>query len=157
MGSVETLFSQGVPALNFSPGFDAMSNLEQLPLLHPFGTNTRQFVSYDVSGGNADNHFLKAFTKYIDDNGESVIFDEIGPGCLYRQQMNVWIDYINNNLVPNENWGRGRIKYYFDNESKPRINMSLDEFFRCHIDLSLHLYVSLIARHIKARNCTDLL
>ena len=109
-----------------------MSNLAQLPLLHPFGTNTRQFISYDVSGGNTDYHFEKAFTKYIDDNGESVIFDEIGPGCLFRQQRNVWCHFINNDLVPQEGWGSGRIKYYFDFESKPTINMTLDEFFRCH-------------------------
>jgi hypothetical protein len=132
LGSFKIMFSQSVPALDFSSGFDAMSNMEQLPLLHQFGTETKQFISFDVSGGNIDYEFEKSFTKYIDDNGESVIFDEIGPGCLYRQQMNVWCHFINNDLVPREGWGNGRIKYYFDFESNPSINLTLDEFFRCH-------------------------
>jgi hypothetical protein len=53
-----------VPELKF--GFDAMRNIEQLPLLFPNGTQTRQPLSYDPTGGNWDHHFTAAFTKYVE-------------------------------------------------------------------------------------------
>lgn len=111
-------------------GFDAMVHPELLPYLYPSGTQTKQFSSYDTSGDNTDGDFLRSFTKYIDKNGEYVFFDEFGPGCLYRQQMNVWL-YINNNkriLFPDA--GKTRIKYYSDGEFHPRIDLTLDELFK---------------------------
>ena len=67
-----------------------MEHPELLPLFLPEGTETRQSSSYDPSGSNNDGNFKTAYTKYIDTNGEYVIFDASGPGCLYRQQINVW-------------------------------------------------------------------
>src|ERR1019366_7270702 len=130
LGSLDSGFSQSGTALNIATGFESMANLDQLPLLHPFGTQTKQFASFDVSGGNMDWDFQKAFTKYVDGNGESVIFDEIGPGCLFRQQMNVWVGWKGGVMLTDEGWGRARIKYYFDDEAKPTIDLTLDEFFR---------------------------
>ena len=129
LGSSVAGFSQSGAPLTTVSGFEAMANLERLPLLHPFGTQTKQFASFDVSGGNVDWDFGKAFTKYVDDNGESVIFDEIGPGCLFRQQMNVWVGWKEGMLLK-EGWGQARIKYYFDDEAIPRIDMTIDELFR---------------------------
>ena len=80
----------GAVALPAAPGLPAMEHPELLPLFPPEGTETRQFSSYDPSGSNNDGNFKTAFTKYIDANGEYVIFDASGPGCLYRQQINVW-------------------------------------------------------------------
>ncbi len=73
-----------------APGLPSMRQIEALPLLFPNGTVTKQFSSYDPTGGNGDGNFKSSYTKYIDDNGEFVIFDASGPGCLYRQQYNVW-------------------------------------------------------------------
>lgn len=126
-------------------GIDAMSRVDELPLLFPNGTETKQFISYDPTGGNYDHHFLSAFTKYIDstktENGawekEYVIFDAAGPGCLYRQQMNTWANWnekgehvrlLNNNARCNAN-----IRYYFDNETRPRIDMSVSELFGAEV------------------------
>jgi hypothetical protein len=112
------------------PGFDAMQNIDHLPLLFPHTSVTRQVLSYDVSSGNNDGSFTKAFVKYYDKNGEAVIFDEYGPGCLYRQQMNVWVGYGGPTLLlfnPDET--NARIRYYFDDEPKPRLDAGLDDLF----------------------------
>jgi hypothetical protein len=127
-------------------GFDAMSNIEHLPLLFPNGTLTKQPLAYDATGGNWDHHFLAAFTQYIDSfkqpDGttikEYVIFDDYGPGVLYRQQMNAWYDTYRDTkesgiFLPygeiNHPRANANILYYFDDEKEPRINMHLKDFF----------------------------
>lgn len=113
----------------FNYGFEAMSAIERLPLLFPSGTQTKQFISYDATGANTDGDFLHSFTKYIDSKGEHVIFDEYGPGCLYRQQMNVWYNFIQSRKrFPQA--GKAKIRYYFDDEKNPRIDCTLDELYR---------------------------
>jgi hypothetical protein len=59
----------------------------------------------------------------INDNNEYVFFDEIGPGFLSRQQMNVWVKQFK---FPGD---QIHIRYYFDDEPKPRIDMTFDEYF----------------------------
>jgi hypothetical protein len=124
-------------------GIEAMSNFSQLPLLFPDGTETKQQSSYDPTGKNWDHNFPSAFVKYIDTirlsdgswKKEYVIFDDYGPGVLYRQQMNAWYD---RSKIPNGwlAWGEAdqpranaNILYYFDDEKEPRINMPLKDFF----------------------------
>ncbi len=106
-----------------APGLPTMAHPELLPLLPPDGTETRQSSSYDPSGANNDGNFINAYTKYIDTNGEYVIFDASGPGCLYRQQINVW------SRGRKKAAGLAHIKYYFDDESKPRVDATIDDFF----------------------------
>ncbi len=113
----------GIEVTRLAPGLQSMQQIEALPLLFPNGTTTIQFSSYDPSGNNGDGDFQNSYTKYIDDNGEYVIFDASGPGCLYRQQYNVW----SKGRVPEA--GNVRIKYYFDDEAEPRIDISADELF----------------------------
>jgi hypothetical protein len=124
-------------------GAEAMTNLGQLPLLFPNGTRTRQPLAYDASGGNYDHHFLAAFAQGVEtvkladgsEVKEYVIFDEYGPGCLYRQQMNAWIDGSEHpdRWVPRGRLDQPRaaanIRYYFDDEKEPRIDRHLGEFF----------------------------
>jgi hypothetical protein len=91
--------------------------LETLPFLQT-AAQTRQFCSYDRAG---DNYDAEYFPLYFGADGECVIFDAMGPGCLYRQQMNIWY------AAPVY---RGiHIRYYFDNEAKPRIDMDVSLFF----------------------------
>lgn len=113
----------GALACPVAPGLSAMEHPELLPLLPPDGTETRQSSSYDPSGSNNDGNFTNAYTKYIDTNGEYVIFDASGPGCLYRQQINVW------SRGRKKQAGLSHIKYYFDNESRPRVDMTIDDLF----------------------------
>jgi hypothetical protein len=99
-------------------GFEAMRHVELLPNFLPNGTQTKQFITYDPEGQNRSGFF-----KRYEENGEYVFFDEIGPGCLYRQQMNVFSHLTK---FPNE---KARIRFYFDDETKPRIDMTFAEFF----------------------------
>jgi hypothetical protein len=99
-------------------GFDALEHPELLPFFPPNGTQTKQFITYDPAGENRSGFF-----KRYEENGEYVFSDEIGPGCLYRQQMNVfskWTKFPHDEI---------RIRYYFDDEPKPRIDMTFAEFF----------------------------
>lgn len=82
------------------------------------GTETHQFTSYDRSG---DNYDAEYFSLYTEANGECVIFDTMGPGCLYRHHMNIWHDH--------DIYKGISIRYYFDDESKPRIDMDISLFF----------------------------
>lgn len=104
-------------------GLATMEHPELLPLFPPDGTETRQSSSYDPSGSNNDGNFRTAYTKYIDTNGEYVIFDASGPGCLYRQQINVW------SRGRKKGAGEGHIRYYFDGESRPRVDATIDDLF----------------------------
>jgi hypothetical protein len=124
-------------------GLAAMRDIGSLPLLFPNGTQTRQTLSYDPTGGNWDHHFQAAFVKYPEAHREAdgteiteyVIFDEYGPGCLYRQQMNAWFDRsgIPNGWRPvgelNQPRADANIRCYFDDESQPRVDLHLKEFF----------------------------
>jgi len=102
-------------------GFGAMEHPELLPVLLPNGTQTKQFSAYDTSGGNRDGG-MERFRRY-DENGEYVFFDEIGPGCLYRQQANVFTA-----LAPFPSTDV-RIRMYFDDETAPRLDMTFAEYF----------------------------
>lgn len=96
-------------------GVPAFSALERLPYLHQ-GVQTHQYSSYDRSGDNYDADY---FPLYTDANGECVLFDAFGPGCLYRLHLNIW-----NGDVSGVN-----IRFYFDDELRPRIDMDVTTFY----------------------------
>ena len=102
-------------------GLEAMERPDLLPYLPANGTQTKQFITYDTSARN--NSSALNFKRYAE-NGEWVFFDEFGPGCLYRQQMNVF--FTKYTQFPNE---KAHIRLYFDDEPKPRIDMTFAEFF----------------------------
>lgn len=99
--------------------------IADLPLLR-HGVQTRQFCSYDRAGDNYDHEY---FPLYLEPNGECVIFDAYGPGCLYRHHMNLW----QLGVFAGDNASRKldgvRIRYYFDDEVKARIDMDVSTFF----------------------------
>jgi len=110
-------------------GFEQMAKIERLPLLYPDGTKKNRMISYDASGGNGFGLLLNTFKKYIDENGDIVIFDAYGPGCLYREQMNIWTDNGIGKMSKTI-----RIKYYFDGEKTPRIDAPVLDFFKGESD-----------------------
>ena len=99
--------------------------IDSLPLLRT-GVQTHQFCSYDRAG---DNYDWEYFPLYTDTNGECVIFDAMGPGCLYRHHMNVWHGLPVYQGV--------HIKYYFDDETTPRIDMDISTFFSTNNPLGI--------------------
>jgi hypothetical protein len=92
-------------------------SIASLPVLQE-GVQTHQFCSYDRAGDNNDAEY---FPLYTDARGECVIFDAMGPGCLYRQHMNIWYGKPVYQGI--------RIRYYFDDESTPRVDMDVSKFF----------------------------
>jgi hypothetical protein len=95
--------------------------IEDLPLLRS-GIQTHQFCTYDRAG---DNYDWDYFVLYTEPDGEVVLFDATGPGCLYRHQMNLWFSW-----GPYKSDVKGvNIRYYFDDEEKPRIDMDVSTFF----------------------------
>ena len=94
---------------------ESFPSISSLPLLRT-GVQTYQQCSYDRAGDNYDHEY---FPLYKQSNGELVIFDAYGPGMLSRQQMNVW----------HENAAGVNIRYYFDDEATPRIDMDISRFF----------------------------
>ena len=95
-------------------GLDALVDLDSLPLLRPPGQRVEQISSYDRTGGNgdlgvgpdtaellrllgiepteADNSFLYR------DGDRYVIFDELGPGVVYRIWMTGLDSFFNGSL-----------------------------------------------------------
>jgi hypothetical protein len=85
--------------------------IARLPVL-PKNVLTRQNSSYHRSGINQDSgNFL-----YTDENGESVVFDASGPGCI----RSIFSTNILKDTV---------IKFYFDGAAEPRYNLPIREFF----------------------------
>ena len=122
--AIESNTASVVPAAKPAPPSDdpdliqaGAFRADTLPFLQA-GVQTRQFCSYDRAG---DNHDQDYFPLYTDTNGECVIFDAMGPGCLYRQQMNIWF--------ANPVYKGIHIRYYFDNEPTPRVDMDVSTFF----------------------------
>jgi hypothetical protein len=102
-------------------GLERMERFDLLPHLLG-GTSVRQVSSHDRSGGNDDGFNGTYSYLYIDDNGEYVLFDEIGAGCLYR----FWVTY---RTVDDPDYYSYRIRFYFDNETTPRLDMNVQDFF----------------------------
>jgi len=79
-------------------------------LMFPHDGVAYQVSSYDRSGGNDDGDIKKNMKPRQEGDGY-VVFEEQGPGCIYR----VWSASA-----------RGWIRFYFDGETEPRID--LDNF-----------------------------
>ena len=101
-------------------GLERMEHFDQLPCLFE-GTQVKQVSSYDRSGGNDDGFNGTYSALYVDDGSEYVLFDEIGSGCLYR----FWMTYGSSPA----GYSSYRLRFYFDNESAPRLDLSIAEFF----------------------------
>lgn len=115
------LFKQAVSAERFY-GLERMERFDQLPCFLE-GTQVRQVSSRDRSGGNDDGFDGTYSALYVDERGEYVMFDEIGAGCLYR----FWMTY--SQRQEDAGYDTHRIRFYFDNEPTPRLDLSIDDFF----------------------------
>ena len=127
MGRAESPF---IMTGKIPPGHEGPSLIDNfqpdwLPFLRT-GMETHQFCSYDRAG---DNYDWEYFPLYMDTNGECVIFDAMGPGCLYRHHMNIWHGTPIYKGI--------RIRYYFDNETTPRIDMDVSTFFSTNNPLGI--------------------
>lgn len=128
------LFSSAVSAQPAGVGF--YENLERLPYLHA-NVAARYLSSYDRSGGNDDGFRGTYSALHVDDNGEHVIFDEKGPGCVY----NFWFTGSGREL----HWGK--LRFYLDEDTTPRFECEAMELFQGRTEpfvfpLATHAHVS---------------
>jgi hypothetical protein len=104
------------------PSLVAAEDLSRYPILEP-GVQAHYLSSYDRTGGNDDGFDGTYSALYVDANGEHVIFDVKGPGRLetlwFTSRVNGWSAL-----------GTGRIKFYFDDELEPRVDLDIDDLFR---------------------------
>ncbi len=97
------------------PGdLDVLRKLEHLP--QRTATCQKSYGTYDRSGANDDGFSGTSSYLYRKDNGEYVIFDARGPGCLTR----LWLGRTDD---------ISRIRFYFDSLEKPGIDMTPKEIF----------------------------
>lgn len=97
-------------------GFKALTEYSQLPLLVDW--QTYQDSSYSRARQNAD------AGVYIrtEENGEQVMVDTDGPGCIYR----IWGTGATGTTHPHPDI---RIKFYFDGEASPRLDFSAQQLW----------------------------
>jgi hypothetical protein len=103
------------------PGFETLERLDQLPRLTT-DTEAHYLSSFDRTGGNDDGFRGTYSALYVDERGEHVIFDAVGPGAVYT----LWFTSRENGWAA---LGWGRIRFYFDDETTPRLDLDADELF----------------------------
>jgi len=101
-------------------GARALLRLDALPLLRE-GVSVHHVSSFDRTGGN-DDGFEGTWSALAERNGEHVIVDARGPGCLYT----LWFTGPDGgySALP---WGR--LRFYFGSEEKPRFDLDPNEFY----------------------------
>jgi len=90
-----------------APGIEELTDIAALPLLR-YGSQTRQVSSHDKDGGN-DDGFDGSTQLYMDEHGGYVVFDEYGPGCIYRMwftavaawvgELSIYVDDMDDPVV----------------------------------------------------------
>jgi hypothetical protein len=86
------------------------------------GVESREFSSFDRTGGNDDGFAGTYSALYVDANGEQVIFDAFGPGRLDT----LWFTSSVSGTAP---LGIGRIRFYLDGASTPAATADADQLF----------------------------
>jgi len=79
----------------------------------PQGLQVLQSSSHNKTGHNWDEYW----PQYVDENGEEVLLDVTGPGCV----KSMW----GTNFDPN-----GVIKFYFDGQASPRYQARIVDFYK---------------------------
>jgi len=100
------------PAHAASAGESATPLLEKL-LRVPQHVQVLQSSSHNKTGHNWDEYW----PQYVDRNGEEVLLDVTGPGCV----KSMW----GTNFDPN-----GVIKFYFDGQTSPRYQAKIVDFYK---------------------------
>ena len=103
--------------------------LEQLPRLMPRGTTTKMFSSYDRSGGN-DDGFKGTYSKLRVEDGNSVVAEMDGAGCIQRI------------FLPHSSYSKpgllGRkgehVRIYLDGNKEPALDVPLEDIFKGKAD-----------------------
>ncbi len=112
------------PLARVAPPYDPASTASQLaewPRIVP-GVQAHAFTSFDRSGGNDDGFGSTWSSLYTDALGEHVIMDTSGPGAL----RTLW---FTSRVDGNGPLALGRVRFYFDGEAKPRLDVDADALY----------------------------
>jgi len=112
-------------ALAWKPvgGLEELYNLDVLPRLRA-GVVQRAFSSYDRSGGNNDG-FSGQYSKLREENGNSVIAEMSGAGCIQR----LWFTHSAHDKDGLLNHKKEHIKIYLDGAAAPALDVPLEALF----------------------------
>lgn len=101
-------------------GLSALEQIEALPLIRR-GVAAHQVSSFERNGGNDDRNCW----LYQDEVGDYVVFDEKGPGCIYR----LWMTHGGRHPEYSANYTTNHIKFYLDDDTAPRFECSIADLF----------------------------
>jgi|GEM_PF-392850 len=104
-------------------GLEELYKLEIMPLLRT-GVKCKMFSSYDRTGGNNDG-FSGTYSKLREENGNSVIAEMEGAGCIQR----IWFTHSHIGVEGLLNRQEEHIMIYMDGSSKPVIDVPLEDIF----------------------------
>lgn len=107
---------------------EKLYRLEQLPRLRT-GETCKMFSSYDRTGGN-DDGFAGTYSKLRVENGNSVLAEMTGAGCIERIHMPHSI-YQKPGLLGRKN---EHIRIFVDGNATPVLDVPLEDIFRGKID-----------------------
>lgn len=94
-----------------------------LPRLRP-GVKAASFSSYDRTGGNNDG-FSGTYSKLREENGNSVIAEMDGPGCIYR----FWTTHASGERPGLLAYKGEHIRIYLDGNTEPSLDVPLENLF----------------------------
>lgn len=106
-----------------SGSIDELYQIENLPQLR-LGTTCKMFSSYDRTGGN-DDGFTGTYSKLREENGNSVIAEMQGAGCIQR----IWFTHSVMNQDGLLNRASEHIMIYLDGKEKPVLDVPLEKLF----------------------------
>jgi len=107
---------------------ESLYRLDQLAFLRS-GTVCRMFSSYDREGGN-DDGFYGTYSKLREENGDSVIAEMKGRGCIQR----IWFTHsimAEQGLLDRKG---EHIRIFLDGNAKPAVDVPLEKLFSGEFD-----------------------
>jgi len=129
----DQVFAGSIPSTNqinvrLAKGIECMANIANLPFLKR-DVQIRYAGSIAKSGSNGDN----IWWLYQDNNGEWVLFDVDGPGCIYnfanhRGQPGYKEDVIKKDVISDYNAPETYYRFYFDGSEEPQFIIKASEF-----------------------------
>jgi hypothetical protein len=102
---------------------DELYRLDLLPRLQP-GETCKMFGSYDRTGGNNDG-FEGTYSKLRVEDGNSVLAEMEGPGCIGR----IWFTHSEHGKPGLLKLKKEHLRIYLDGEKTPEIDVPLEDIF----------------------------
>jgi hypothetical protein len=116
------------PAAGETAAIEELYRLELLPRLRP-GETCKMFSTYDRTGGN-DDGFAGTYSKLRVEDGNSVLAEMDGPGCIQR----IWFTHSEYGSPGLLGLKKEHIKIYLDGDSKPALDVPLEDIFSGKLD-----------------------